>query len=538
MRMDYFLKSSLILGALLLHACRATNEESAFMAHQFQQGSANAIGPCVVAGDSATLNGDYLFKVLTGPGACPKDVFDLRQKIVADGMILKPTMVGNRGFHNSAGGSFSFFEMVEGVSELTAFRVRPGDFIFGHFTGVDNQGQIGLNQEASSGNLMIELIVWDEAKGMFNFYEMIGAGDRGRWFYRGDSANIMADITLLHRQPNPAQPQFGRHLRCSGCHTNGGPIMKELSAPHNDWWRDSRRLPLGPNQPDAAVTGIMNNLVDADILAASVRSGMERLRASPNYNRVVQSLSLQERLRPLFCAVEINIASDQSPGDSNAVPVVVPAAFFLNSLLGTRSLTVDRSKYTTGLQTAGSRFPESGQLDADHAWLTPVKAESDTALIQDLVASGIVDNEFVADVLAVDMTHPVLSPKRCGLLKLLPVQFQVNWQSEFLSNLQATTSVSARELAQNLNASEHTVAFHQARAAAYLNACQEKLTQQESVSSLVRLLAQRRAEVFAAEISKNPLGQIFEPGFRVIFPRMLPAPVPQTLQLSEACVVQ
>ena len=40
------------------------------------------------------------------------------------------------------------------------------------------------------------------------------------------------------------------------------------------------------------------------------------------------------------------------------------------------------------------------------------------------------------------------------------------------------------------------------------------------VNGYVRLLTQRRIGVYQAQISQHPQGQIFEPGFRLIFPTM------------------
>ncbi len=43
---------------------------------------------------------------------------------------------------------------------------------------------------------------------------------------------------------------------------------------------------------------------------------------------------------------------------------------------------------------------------------------------------------------------------------------------------------------------------------------------QRDVNGYVRLLTQRRIAVYQAQISQHPQGQIFEPGFRLIFPTM------------------
>ena len=73
-----------------------------------------------------------------------------------------------------------------------------------------------------------------------------------------------------------------------------------------------------------------------------------------------------------------------------------------------------------------------GQIDADHAFEIPVKSHSDIRVGQRLVDSGLVDQKFVFDVIAVDMTRPLISPQRCGLLRLLPDgPAKQGWQAQF-----------------------------------------------------------------------------------------------------------
>ena len=59
--------------------------------------------------------------------------------------------------------------------------------------------------------------------------------------------------------------------------------------------------------------------------------------------------------------------------------------------------------------------------------------------------------------------------------------------------------------------------FHQDQARQLLSTCQEQVQGDEaaeSVAALFGLLAQRRVEVGASEISMSSGGQILEPGFR------------------------
>jgi hypothetical protein len=429
------------------------------------------------------------------------------------------------------------FEMVSGRLAPLGIEVGDGEFFFGHFTARDGNKLIALQEPQ---DLMVELIAWDPQKKLFNFYEVIGDGQRGQWFYRGDSLDIQSDITLLHRQKDPNNPQFGRRLRCSGCHIAGGPIMKELAAPHNDW-STARQLPLGNMKPDSELARILEGLVDADELAKNVNAGLSKLAGSDTFQQARKATSLQEQLRPLFCPVELNLESDPTPLDDKAGQVSVPSAFLVNPTLAQSSITIDHAQYEGALAAVNAVFPEikPQRRDGDHAWLTPVKAFSDMLAVESLVKQGLIDPEFVSDVLAVDLTNPVFSKSRCGLIRLLPNNADPNWKETFKASLKsnAKTSPAAQELFTNLTDPARNAQFHQARGARLLRQCQDRLRTSDSVTSLYKLLAQRRAEAFASEISRNPRGQILEPGFRVIFSQTKPVIRPSSFRLTDDCQV-
>lgn len=488
-------------------------------------------------------NQDAVARFLATQSTCPPEVTAFRAGLLHSGLQLTPTMVDNRSFHNPSAGSFSFFELVSGHASFGQ-DVARGEVFFGHFTEIAQDGSLSLAQSTEQGNLMVELIAWDPKKGYFNFYELIGAGSAGQWFYRGDSQDILADTRLLHRQADPQHPQFGHTLRCAGCHTNGGPIMKELAAPHNDWWTEDRKLPLGDAPLASSLKAIFQNVVDAETLAQAVRTGMAKLDGSPTFAKVKAQHTLPERLRPLFCPVEVNIESDLSPSDTGNKPVQIPSGFFVDSRLATGVVTGDRNLLPTVLSRLGSQMPETENLDADHAWLTPVKAQSDISAVDDLLRDGLVDETFVTAVLATDLTNPVTSAGRCQLLKLLPLAATSGWQAQFVQTLATSSDPFAAELHANLTDDTRGPAFQKQRAANLLKACAARLNTQDTVSNghallnLAPLLYQRRQEVFANEISKNPLGQIFEPTFRNIFPHPRGITVtPGALELSETCEV-
>ncbi len=213
---------------------------------------------------------DPVFQILALQSKCPINVMELRTAIVSEGGKMTTAMVGNRGFHNPSQGSFSFFETVEIARPLHLTKpVAKEELFFGHFTEPGAGNTLGLDQDQIHSSLMIELIAWDSRKEMFNFYELIGPAQGSKWFYRGDSQDIWNDTKNLHAKNN-AEPVFGPTLRCSGCHISGGPIMKELAAPHDSWWMAERVLPLANRIPDRNVATVMKTLHSADEFAVTV----------------------------------------------------------------------------------------------------------------------------------------------------------------------------------------------------------------------------------------------------------------------------
>ncbi len=519
---------------------------AAGLAHINKSTAGNASAPpppaCIIrdtANQAVLNNNDPLAKLLMTGGSCPTNVFEFRARLLGAGAKIKTAFVGNRSFHNPAGGSFSMFEIVTGRLAPAGIDVADGEFFFGHFTGRDGDKLIA-DQQPRVRALMIELIAFDPQKQLFNFYEARGDGQKARWLYRGDSLDIQADVKSLHRQPNPSNPQFGARLRCSGCHIAGGPIMKELATPHNDW-DTARHLPLDNMKPDAELARILQGLVDADELANSVKAGLQKLSASEKFQQGKKALSLQEQVRPLFCPVELNLESDLIPLDDKA-PLRIPSAFLIDPRLAQGSVTIDHAQYDASLVVLNAAFPEirPQRRDGDHGWLTPVKAFSDMLAVDSLIKQGLIDQEFVSDVLAVDLTNPLFSRSRCGLLRLVPNKADVNWKETFKGSLKANAKVNpaAQELLNNLTDPTRTAQFHQARGTRLLTQCQNRLQTKDSVISLSRLLAQRRSEAFASEISQNKeQGEILEPDFRVIFPTTRPAIAPGSFRLTEDCQV-
>jgi hypothetical protein len=476
-------------------------------------------------------NQDALAVLLRAQDRCPLTTLDFLNLVEGGEGRLEPTMVNFQGFNDPDDGNFFLFEIVSG--QLAGAKVERGDFLFGHFLQLDPGDQSRL--VLVTGGLLVEAIAWDPAKQMFNFYELTeGCNPPGaHWCYRGDSSFVLQDIQFLYREAAGQKP-FHAKLRCSGCHMNGALIQKELAAPHNDWWTKSRPLSHGSLTPDDTVGKIFQRLVDADELSQLVRAGTQRLTASPEYRKVLQERSMQEQLRPLFCAVELNIESDPDPSDERKPTIQIPPGFFVDPRLGAQSIAIPRSNYDQAVEQRRLQLPP-GRKDADHPWLTPVKASSDMVMVNGLVEMGVIDNEFVADVLAVNFTNPLFSASRCDLLPLVPEKGGADFVARFQTALKASSKPAAKELLDNLTDPKRDAKFHRQQVADYLDACQKRASQPEAAKEWLDILVQRRADVDGTEFSKHPQGHITESPDRVVFPSPADFVPDAPIGLTPAC---
>jgi hypothetical protein len=478
-----------------------------------------------VRGTAATADDAVKRAILSGPET-PRTVAAVRQRLLGLGGKLKTHIVANRGHENPEGGSFSFFETYTGP--MTGGVVKDGELFIGFFS--ERKGDALAVMQSFEPGLMIELIAWDHTKQAYNFWELVGTGQSAAWHYRGDSADVLADVAAIN--VGAGKPAFGNRLRCSGCHTLGGPIMKELEAPNNDWWTDAHKLELGslklasgadPAEPTAMAARLFAEAVDAGDMARQVRGGMQRLMAA-RAARNGDGQSLKQQLRSLFTPMEINLASDSAAFKTRS-EVALPAAFFVDARLSGKqgAIAVPTATYSAALSAVGSRFaPDEANLEETrHAFVVPVRSVIDNLAIDGLMKQGLLDAELAADVLAVDMANPLHSRARASLLRFVPERAAsaAALRDALMAGLkQAPQDAAARELLANLTDPARTAAFHRQRAGAVLQAVRQGRADQAAVVGWLKLAAQRRVEVAAAETSQNPRGTILEPGFRVIFP--------------------
>lgn len=463
--------------------------------------------PLQSQGQLAPTQHDPFYQILSQSVKCPQNIDEV-SLLLSTSLQNRKFLVANRGRNNPKFGSFSIFESFSGAAQSSEARI-----FLGHFTQVKNlhgKNVIDLDQVPDKGKLVIELIAWDDQKGYYNFYELIGQGGFTQWFYRGDSKDILLDNQAIYlSQP----PQFGQRLRCSGCHISGGPIMKELAFPHNDWWTKSRPL-VFEQPPSDSFMKKLQVLDSAENLSTLVQTGINKLEQSLQYQKLKKSFSIQVQLRPLFCDLEINIQSDMNAFDANA-DIQIPTASLGGPFVGSKQILISKRTYQALLQKYGMMFPETKLADSDHAWLTPVKSYSDLLAIKSLKASGLVDDKTILDIYFSAPIGALMNQERCQLLKLVPNT--PNWKTQFLQNLKSQSSSVAKSMLFRMTNAQLTPMAYQKAISEWYELVNHKLQSNKADEFFSQLLINRKA-VLESDISKNPKGQILEPGFRVIFP--------------------
>ena len=361
---------------------------------------------------------------------------------------------------------------------------------------------------------MIEMIGYDPKTGSFRFY----THEDGRWRYHGDSFDMLEGMA-----PDGAR-------RCAACHVGGGLVMKELDPPWLHW--EGRTTTEGVlemlkkyeslgSRSHGAVTDFRpagKELEEAIIAGneAWIAKRIEHQRAKAPLKRL---------LRPLFCDEEINLrTAAQSPSSPTATTgeegkFELPVAGFLaaSRLVGPETIKIDLPDYHQVLVKANQRvdtFCDKPLLtDADEPivdtifdFAYPHRSSIDNLAVDALVEAGVVDEAFVRAVLAVDLTRPVFSEARCGLLEHVPdvaadERSPATIRAKMLEALADVETDAAKELRDNLGPEAKDAT---ARVSAMLRACAERPSA-ELVADL-----HAYASVLRDKARKNPVIELPE----------------------------
>lgn len=445
---------------------------------------------------------DFIATEIAGQATAPKTPLEFITLLRDRGYQLDFHIVANRGWHNSSAGSFSSFVTVTGNG------LALGDMTFGVFIEPNPQGILRL-QNSWETSLLVEVIVKDQKHGLKNFWELIGEKSGARWYYRGNSFDIVADSAKIHLGEGA---YFGDRLRCSGCHINGDLVMKERF-PYNDWKPAGKALETGQHKlsatlstenPESAAAFMISKASPPAHLDKAVR---QSLTAYVKRLAEVSAQSDRQWLRSLLAPLEINLVCDSKPlGHRNFVEI--PASFFLDPLLSGPQppIRVPLKVYQQALARGGSSFAADetkGLVETQHPFLIPVRSLADELKIAHLVDSDKLDPALIKRFLSLDFTTPIFSPERLELMECVPLL----WESS--ADLEAKVILPR--------------AVSQQRLVDYLAKLRGRANRVDTVVNWLKLAHQRRLEIQAAQISSNKRGSILEGGlgpggFRRIFP--------------------
>ncbi len=295
--------------------------------------------------------------------------------------------------------------------------------------GKDGNTQPSILFSTDPGNLgdtFLEVIGRDQSAGVFNYYDMTN-----------QKINYFGHSQMFVTQP-PASTGFNAPRRCGGCHTGGGLVMKELAAPWLHWEGDTTSP--GSQQTIDKAKEVLGRKSDGIELESIVRNAndfwnesrvgvlKDNTKPMPSaFDSIAGNIQLnptQKLLEPLFCATEVNIDSANSSGKpakqaggASFGPLGGP---IVPSELGFGSINFDAKKYDKVIKQLGQSVAGIPDAKDTHFALTFIsQGAADFDYLNKLKAGGILDDEFVKDVLAVDFTRAI-STDRCELLLLVP----------------------------------------------------------------------------------------------------------------------
>ncbi|MFM2430206.1 MAG: hypothetical protein RLZZ511_1419 [Cyanobacteriota bacterium] len=393
----------------------------------------------------------------------------------------------------------------------------------------------------------IEVMGWDESSGSFNYYKFNQTkGETApTWKFRGNSKD--ADILST----------TARQATCMQCHINGGPVMKELVLPWNNWDSFSDKIsylsPGGKSWPIAnAANSPLKNLEGAETLETGViMPGITRF----NTRRINQLKSTDGKmvtdarrlLKPLFITTEANLISSTALSSlhplakrSSLSEFDIPPTFFVNqSLLDRLSITVPFFEFN-GI--SGKDYEQlvrqtkttlNGQQPGDNnfAWFVPEAGFIDSDFVSQLLDQEIVPPAFVAAAVAIDLENPVFSASRAKLWsdKILPAQFKAGANGDLIpqvvKNLEALNPAAGTPEAlflQRLKSPTTAVASLKTQVDQYVNRERTRLginakpkDRSQELIRLYKLMLQRRE----AMLKDANLKSLDETGGKLLFAR-------------------
>lgn len=309
-------------------------------------------------------------------------------------------------------------------TEQTASVRRGLRFAIVRRRGNDVPVMVSASTLPDSAEQFLQLIGWDDANGVFHFYERRA----GTWFWAGNSHHSLAAATR-------GQGPFDSHV-------NGSMVMKELRAPWNNWHSMNaviRDDVLAPGDPLRDEPLFKSRTSAHELETFVVRPGVER------WNRArfaAASAAAPGRLsdvrlffRQILETTTVNLtsSSQESRQIEDEDRLDLPTSFFLNAealldFVGLEPditpvsvagrLYNDRLRHYEFALTDGSNFRQPG--DTFFAFLVPEPAFEDNSILALLLQERVVSPRFAACLLMIDFHNPVFSEHRAALMRYVP----------------------------------------------------------------------------------------------------------------------
>jgi hypothetical protein len=325
-----------------------------------------------------------------------------------------------------------------------------------------------------------ELIGFDQTSGVFNFY--VRESRENRWVFMGSSEDGIAQGYVCD-DDGGCLPKAAKDARCWACHESGGLNMKELRSPWTGW---AVGRPLPPHEVLPAMPGLDEVFAKFGGQLGTPGAGIELERRVERGNHdwnakrieILKSKGAAELLRPLFCTVSTNLQ------DGGGAMTFLDTGFFVHEGASQiTGLSVDNADYLALIKENGQRVmagqgqlvgPKGPVLDINNQFRHVERGEIDTSYIRELVSKGLIDDDFVRDVHAIDVTRTVFSKTRCDLLGHAPTLSGAELTPDkiregFKANLRGATGAAA-ELLKSLE-DRNDGAAHQKVVRGFLDAC-------------------------------------------------------------------
>jgi hypothetical protein len=337
-----------------------------------------------------------------------------------------------------------------------------------------------------------EIMAFDEVAGVYNYYEV----SRGEIEFFGDSKDFIN----------------GEGGRCSACHTGGGPIMKELDTP---WvhWEGHLDIPGAQELVDAR-PALYGKKASGSTLERLVKDGNRKWNGF-RLQHLIEQNDTAKALEPLFCSVEVNLDNGTDFKDRDLTRI--NSDFLLDPQLRGSSVSVTEEQYQVAIDEVG-QFVAGVDGDFNDTIFTftyPERAHADNDFVQKLESAGIVDENFIKDVIMVDFTRPIFSDARCGLLRFAPdVDLaQATDDSANAASNNASTGANAESPASlvdqvrdgfivNLQAASPAEGTPEARFLAHLENLDDNQTHNDAVTAYIDACKARDGQEFMTDAVK------------------------------------